>query len=98
MPRESRPEAEFSPTPRRAAEIMEKLISAADVSKVYGEPIRQGKTLLIPDAELFTIAGFRGALSDAARRSRLRRGRATGDCEHLGRGRLSRRRGHCRSR
>ncbi len=37
---------------------MEKLISAADVSKVYGAPIRQGKTLLIPAAELLTIAGF----------------------------------------
>jgi len=43
---------------RRAAAVMEKLIGAADVAKVYGEPIRHGDTLLIPAAEVVAVAGF----------------------------------------
>jgi uncharacterized spore protein YtfJ len=42
----------------RAARVMERLLAAADVSRVYGEPIRHGDTLLIPAAEVLTIAGF----------------------------------------
>jgi uncharacterized spore protein YtfJ len=38
--------------------MMEKLLEAAAVSKVYGEPIRHGDTLLLPAAEVLTVAGF----------------------------------------
>ena len=42
----------------RAAGVMERLISAADVSKVYAEPIHHGETLLLPAAEVLAVAGF----------------------------------------
>ena len=42
----------------RAAAVMEKLIAAADVSRVYGEPIRHADSLLIPVAEVLTVGGF----------------------------------------
>src|SRR5512143_840053 len=42
----------------RAAAVMERLIAAADVAKVYGEPIRSGDTLLLPAAEVLAVAGF----------------------------------------
>jgi len=58
MSDEPRPSVEHTPTPRLAARIMESLISAGDVSKVYGEPIRQGESLLIPAAEILSVAGF----------------------------------------
>jgi uncharacterized spore protein YtfJ len=48
----------FGAPANRAADVMESLISAADVSKVYGEPIRQGDTLILPAAEVLAIAGF----------------------------------------
>jgi uncharacterized spore protein YtfJ len=58
MSDESKPGVEPAPTPRLAAQIMESLIAAGDVSKVYGAPIRQGESLLIPAAEVLTIGGF----------------------------------------
>jgi uncharacterized spore protein YtfJ len=42
-------------TPTR---VMERLISAADVSRAYGEPIHHGQALLLPAAEVLAIAGF----------------------------------------
>lgn len=42
----------------RAADVVEKLISVGDVSKVYGEPILHGDSLLLPAAEILAIAGF----------------------------------------
>ncbi len=42
----------------RAAGVMEALIAAADVSKVFGAPIRHGETLLLPAAEILAVAGF----------------------------------------
>jgi uncharacterized spore protein YtfJ len=45
-------------TPDRAAQVMEKLIAAGDVSRVYGQPIQAGDALIIPAAEVLTIAGF----------------------------------------
>lgn len=42
----------------RVAGVMESLISAADVSKVYAEPILHGDTLLLPAAEVLAVAGF----------------------------------------
>ena len=45
-------------SPDRAAQVMESLIAAADVSKVYGTPISREDTLLIPAAEVLAIAGF----------------------------------------
>lgn len=50
--------AGFAAPASRAAGVVEKLISSADVSKVYGEPIRNGDTLLLPAAEILSIAGF----------------------------------------
>ncbi|MEP6994920.1 MAG: hypothetical protein ABI968_10395 [Acidobacteriota bacterium] len=44
--------------PNRAAQVMETLIAAADVSKAYGPPIQRGETLIIPAAEVLAIAGF----------------------------------------
>jgi uncharacterized spore protein YtfJ len=42
----------------RVSRVMEKLLEAADVSKVYGEPIAHGDRLLLPAAEVVAIAGF----------------------------------------
>ncbi|HTO86906.1 MAG TPA: hypothetical protein VMR54_05185 [Thermoanaerobaculia bacterium] len=42
----------------RPARVMERLISAADVSKAYGKPIHHGQALLLPAAEVLAIAGF----------------------------------------
>jgi uncharacterized spore protein YtfJ len=42
----------------RAARVMERLIAAADVSKVYAPPIEHGDRLLIPAAEVVAAAGF----------------------------------------
>jgi uncharacterized spore protein YtfJ len=67
-------EASLAPTADRAAEVVERLIDAGDVSKVYGEPIRQGDTLLIPTAEILAIAGIGmgggAGVSDDGRKSR----------------------------
>jgi uncharacterized spore protein YtfJ len=65
----------------RAAGLVEKLISAADVSRVFGEPIRNGDTLLIPAAEILTMAGFgmgSGGGINADSRGRPRRGEGGG--------------------
>jgi uncharacterized spore protein YtfJ len=45
-----------SPPLDRVSRVMEKLLEAADVSKVYGEPVSHGQTLLIPAAEVVAIA------------------------------------------
>jgi uncharacterized spore protein YtfJ len=65
--------------PGRAAQVMEKLIAAGDVSRVYGPPIHQGDTLLIPAAEVLTVAGFgmgggSGTASDADGKPRRGKG------------------------
>jgi uncharacterized spore protein YtfJ len=38
--------------------VMRKLLETADVSKVFGEPIHHGESLLLPTAELLSVAGF----------------------------------------
>lgn len=60
-----------APSEARAAAVMERLIASADVSRVYGEPVRHADTLLIPAAEVLTVAGFgmgsgRGTFTDRA--------------------------------
>lgn len=67
---ESKVEKTEEAAPDRAAQVMEKLIAAGDVSRVYGLPISKGDTLIIPAAEVLTIAGFgmgggSGTASDA---------------------------------
>lgn len=52
---DSTPAAEADGGP---AHVMERLISAADVSKAYGKPIHHGQVLLLPAAEVLAIAGF----------------------------------------
>lgn len=42
----------------RAADVMTRLIGAADASRVYAEPVAHGDTLLIPAAEVLAVAGF----------------------------------------
>jgi uncharacterized spore protein YtfJ len=42
----------------RPAAVMDRLIASADVARVFGEPIRHGDTLMIPAAEILTVAGF----------------------------------------
>ncbi|MFQ5941936.1 MAG: hypothetical protein ACE5JF_00100 [Anaerolineales bacterium] len=39
-------------------ETLSKLIEAADVSKVYGRPIKQGDIAVIPASENLTLLGF----------------------------------------
>jgi uncharacterized spore protein YtfJ len=46
-----------NPPVERVGRIMEKLLDAADVAKVYGEPIAHGQLLLIPAAEVVAVAG-----------------------------------------
>ena len=47
-----------APSAARVAEIMDRLLAGGDVARVYGEPVRHGDTLVIPAAEVLTIAGF----------------------------------------
>lgn len=47
-----------SPPLERVGRVMEKLLDTADVTKVYGEPIAHGELLLIPAAEVVSIAGL----------------------------------------
>ena len=42
----------------RAARVVERMLDVADVSNVYGAPIEHGDTLLIPTAEVLSVAGF----------------------------------------
>jgi len=37
---------------------MDKFLSAADVEAVYGTPLREGENIIIPAAEVLSIAGF----------------------------------------
>ena len=37
---------------------MDKFLSAANVDAVYGTPLREGENLVIPTAEVLSIAGF----------------------------------------
>ena len=37
---------------------MDKFLSAASVEAVYGPPIREGETIVIPTAEVLSVAGF----------------------------------------
>ena len=37
---------------------MDKFLSAANVEAVYGPPIREGETIVIPTAEVLSVAGF----------------------------------------
>lgn len=52
-----RPETREDP-PARAARVMERLLAAADVARVYGAPISREDTLVIPAAEVLAVAGF----------------------------------------
>jgi uncharacterized spore protein YtfJ len=37
---------------------MDKFLSAANVEAVYGPPVSQGETIIVPAAEVLSIAGF----------------------------------------
>jgi uncharacterized spore protein YtfJ len=37
---------------------MDKFLSAANVEAVYGQPIREGESIVIPTAEVLSFAGF----------------------------------------
>ena len=37
---------------------MDRFLSAANVEAVYGSPIREGETIVIPAAEVVSVAGF----------------------------------------
>jgi uncharacterized spore protein YtfJ len=41
-----------------AQEAMESFIETADVSRVYGEPMIHEETMIIPAAEVLSVAGF----------------------------------------
>ncbi|MGE5278526.1 MAG: hypothetical protein ACM3SU_16160 [Acidobacteriota bacterium] len=73
----------------RAADVMERLISAADVSKVYAEPIVHGDRLLLPAAEVLAVAGFgigSGGGAGLAGRTRASGGGGGGGGQALARG------------
>ncbi|MCL4561014.1 MAG: hypothetical protein M1281_10405, partial [Chloroflexi bacterium] len=42
----------------RAHDSIEQFIASADVSRVYGEPIKEGDVTIIPTAEVLTGMGF----------------------------------------
>lgn len=42
----------------RVTTAFERLVSAGDVSKVYGKPIQKGDATIIPAAEVLAIGGF----------------------------------------
>lgn len=68
-----------SPPLDRVSRVMEKLLEAADVSKVYGEPVSHGEALLIPAAEVLALAGFgMGAGGGVAVQQQGRRSRGSG--------------------
>jgi uncharacterized spore protein YtfJ len=67
-----KPELQEAPSGGRAADVLERLIAAADVTKVYGEPIRHGDRLLLPAAEVLAVAGI-GMGSGSGIDSRTRR-------------------------
>ena len=85
-------EADYTPTTQLSAssmviieETLERFIQTADVSAVYGQPIQNGETLIIPAAEVLCGMGFglgagNGPQVDdkpaAPRRRRWRRRRA----------------------
>ena len=46
-----------NPPVERVGRTMEKLLDAADIAKVFGEPITHGELLLIPAAEVVAVAG-----------------------------------------
>ena len=61
----------------RAADVMQRLIAAADIAKVYAPPIQHGERLLIPAAEVVAAAGFgmgSGTGEMGERAGRARRG------------------------
>ena len=75
------PKTDSEAAANRAAEVMERLISAADVAKVYAAPIEHGERLLIPAAEVVAAAGFgmgSGTGETGARAGRARRGGGSG--------------------
>lgn len=39
-------------------DTMDKFIATADVEKVYGQPIKNGETLILPTAEILCAIGF----------------------------------------
>lgn len=51
-------EGEAAASAGMAAHVMERLIAAADVSKVYAPAVEHGERLMIPAAELVAVAGF----------------------------------------
>ncbi len=56
------PAAEATEAVRADHHTLDKLTSAATVRMVYGEPVMQGDTIVIPAAEVLTAVGFgRGA-------------------------------------
>jgi uncharacterized spore protein YtfJ len=68
-----------SPPLDRVSRVMEKLLEAADVSKVYGEPVSHGEALLIPAAEVLALAGFgMGSGGGIAVQQQGRRSRGSG--------------------
>jgi uncharacterized spore protein YtfJ len=72
-----RTESDAAAAAGRAARVMERLIAAADVSKVYAPAIEHGDRLLIPAAEVVAAAGFgmgSGTGDMGVRAGRARRG------------------------
>jgi uncharacterized spore protein YtfJ len=62
----STPNSESKTTPQldvnsplnRVQTTMDKFLSAANIEAVYGSPIREGENIVIPAAEVLSVAGF----------------------------------------
>jgi uncharacterized spore protein YtfJ len=49
---------EADPSLAVVEETLGKVLAVADVSMVYGQPIRKAETTIIPTAEVFSVMGF----------------------------------------
>jgi uncharacterized spore protein YtfJ len=52
------PQLDVNPPLKTMQTTMDKFLSAANVDAVYGSPIREGENIVIPAAEVLSVAGF----------------------------------------
>jgi uncharacterized spore protein YtfJ len=52
------PQLDANPPLNTVQTTMDKFLSAANVDAVYGPPIREGENIVIPAAEVLSVAGF----------------------------------------
>jgi uncharacterized spore protein YtfJ len=55
---ETTPQSDANSSLNRLQTTMDKFLSAANIEAVYGSPIREGENIVIPTAEVLSVAGF----------------------------------------